>query len=111
MIIAGTLPFANQNQTRSDIYNIETNTWEVTGNTNLGRAGAQLISIGSRVFAMGGWGIPATLTTKTVEEYHYNNRSWTLLSNSMIQARRYVGALTVPALLFRDIAGGCVGTI
>jgi len=55
-----------------------------------------------------GWG-DNLIQTNTVEEYHYDNRTWTLVPTSMIQPRRYFGALAVPALMFRDIPGGCIG--
>jgi len=68
------------------------------------------VSLGTRVFALAGWGLPYSMTN-TVEEYHYNNRSWTLVKNSMIQQRRYFGAMSVPALLFKNIPGGCSGVL
>jgi hypothetical protein len=60
------------------------------------------------VFAVAGWGDPYAMTN-TVEEYHYYNRSWTLVPNSMVQPRRYFSAIAVPALFFQNIKGGCVG--
>jgi hypothetical protein len=50
-----------------------------------------------------------TLQTETVEEYHYDNRSWTLVPTSLTEPNTYFGAVAVPALLFRDIPGGCIG--
>ena len=95
-------------QTRSDIYNILDNTWRSTGRTQIGRAMSQMVSSKTRVFVLAGWG--GNLGhTNTVEEYHYDSGTWTLVPNLMVQPRRYFGAITVPALLFRDIPGGCVG--
>jgi len=42
------------NPKRSDIYNVLNNTWEMTGNTTIGRSGSQLISLGKRVFVLAG---------------------------------------------------------
>ncbi len=86
------------------------NTWEITGNTNLGRASTQLVALGSRVFAVAGWGYPNEMTN-TVEEYNYDSRSWTLVPNSMVQQRRYFSAISVPAFFFQNIKGGCVGVL
>ncbi len=46
---------------------------------------------------------------KTVEEYHHESRSWTIITNSMIKETRFSGAVAVSALLFRNIAEGCIG--
>jgi hypothetical protein len=66
--------------------------------------------LGKRVFALAGWGLPYSMTN-TVEEYHYGNRSWTLITNSMFQERRYFAAISVPALFFQNVKGGCVGVL
>ena len=42
------------NQTRSDIYNVINNSYKITGNTNIGRATSQLITLGNRVFVLAG---------------------------------------------------------
>ncbi len=98
------------NQIRSDIYDVVRNTWEITGNTNIGRFASKVVALGSRVFALAGWGAPSEMTN-TVEEYHYDNKSWTMVPESMIQQRRYFGAISVPAVLFKNIPGGCSGVM
>jgi hypothetical protein len=98
----------NGDQTQSDIFNIADNTWRSTGRTKIGRAMSQIVSSKTRTFVLAGWG-GSLGHTNTVEEYNYDLGTWTLAPNSMVQPRRYFGAITVPALMFRDMLGGCVG--
>jgi hypothetical protein len=90
---------------RADIYDIANNTWRRAGSSNNLHNGVQLISIGQRVFAIGG--IP---NGNVVEEYNYENDSWSkveaLLSGNGII---YSSVLSVPAALFNFLSYGCVG--
>jgi len=90
---------------QADIYNINENIWKRTGSTSKSRVGSQLVVLGGRVFALGGGYDP----TNVVEEFHHENGSWTIAPSLMIQRRQFFGSVAVPALLFKDIPGGCSG--
>jgi hypothetical protein len=45
----------------------------------------------------------------TSEEYHYDNRSWTVLGSTLQFFRLSYAVVSVPAMLFKNMPGGCVG--
>jgi len=56
---------STNDMTRADIYDITTNTWKRAGSSNNQHDGVRLISLGSRVFAIGG-------NTKGIVDVEYN---------------------------------------
>lgn len=57
------------------LYDIEANTWTSLGGTKFDRFGTSLITIGTRVFAIGGGFDPDV----QVEEYNYDKDTWYFL--------------------------------
>jgi hypothetical protein len=53
-------------------YDPETNRWESLGGTKYDRFGTSLVTLGERVFAIGGGFDPDV----QVEEYNYNEDTW-----------------------------------
>jgi N-acetylneuraminic acid mutarotase len=65
------------NETSADIYTPTTNTWNKTGSTQYARAGASLVTLGKRVFAIGGnWNPSPSSLAATVEEYSVITGTW-----------------------------------
>lgn len=82
----------------------------MTGSTKIGRVASELLTLSSRIIVVAGWAGSAAITN-TTEEYNYETGTWTLLTNNMIQSRRYLAAASVPAILFNNFPGGCVGVM
>ena len=88
----------------SSIYNIQSNTFTPLADTSVDRGGTYLARFGSRIFAFGGH------TTNTVSEFLYNNNTWVASPFTMKRATvAHMSALPLPAKMFQNIAGGCVG--
>ena len=54
------------------MYDVETNTWKSLKLIKYDRAGTTLITLGKRVFAIGGGNDPDVV----VEEYNYEDDTW-----------------------------------
>ncbi len=93
---------SSPDQNRADIYNIATNTWTQTGSTANNRAGVRLVALGKRVFAIGSY--PNGVE---VEEFNYQNKTWSKASKLLPESRSYAGLVSVPAALFNDFT--CTG--
>ena len=95
---------------RSDIYDILTDTWNVTGSTVNPRAGTSLVTLGKRVFAIGGnWSPSPTSLSATVEEYDTDLGTWSVVDAKLIGARINFAVMALPAAFFSHLAQGCVG--
>ncbi len=84
----------------ADIYDILTDTWKPTGKAKNGRNGVRLISLGKRVFAIGGHP-----NGNQVEEFNYLNDSWSIISNVMFTSLSYTGAISAQAASFNNCSG------
>ena len=102
MVVAG-LP----SYTKATIIDVPNNDLELVPDTVVSRHGSNLITLGSRVFVLGGYS-PAT---DVVEEYHLSNNSWTILPARLLVARYHSRSIPVPAAWFDSIPGGCTGVI
>ena len=67
-----------------------------------------LTTVGNRLFALNAQNLDNLVGT-TIEEYHNDNRSWTVLNATLKTARKSSSAVPVPAMLFNNVTGGCVG--
>ena len=67
-----------------------------------------MVSVGQRIIVLTGQN-SSTLVEPSVEEYHYDNRSWEVLSTTLKLARTSHAAISVPAVLFKNLPGGCQG--
>ena len=67
-----------------------------------------MVSVGQRIIVLCGQNATHWVEP-TAEEYHYANRSWTVLSITLKLGRMSYSALSVPALLFKNRPGGCQG--
>jgi len=67
------------------------------------------VALGNRVFAIGGH--DGVANVKTIEEYHSINNSWTSKTPSMFVGRHHARAVSVPAIWFDHLPGGCKGVL
>ena len=63
------------------------------------------MALGKRVFAVGGPGI----FSSSVEEFNYNLGTWSMSTWSLLQGRKNVGVISIPAVWFKHFPAGCVG--
>jgi hypothetical protein len=47
--------------------------------------------------------------SNTIEEFIYESLSWVVLDLKLINQRVLYSAMSIPALLFKDLPGGCLG--
>lgn len=86
------------------LYNVTANSWTKLEDSQWNHHGVSLVQLGQRVFALG------SRDQNVVEEFHYNNNTWTTLDNSLIVHRTgHQDVLSLPADLFQHLPGGCVG--
>jgi hypothetical protein len=96
VLVISTVPGGDER--RSDIYDAGSNTWNVTGSTVNARAGASLVTLGNKVFAIGGNSAPSpTSLSATVEEYDINSGTWSLVATNLNRARQNFAVLSLPA--------------
>jgi hypothetical protein len=85
------------------LYNIRENTWITLPDTSVNRHGTSLVTLGTRAFAIDGY------LTSAIEEFHYNNNTWSSVEARLIVQRYHHGTIALPAELFQHLPGGCVG--
>ena len=107
-MVLSTIPGGNE--TSADIFDPLTNAWTPTGSTQYSRAGASLVTLGNRVFAIGGNSNPSPVSlSATVEEYNVQTGTWSLSKSSLIGGRKNFAVVSVPAFLFDSLSQGCRG--
>ena len=67
-----------------------------------------MVAVGTRIMVFPGQNAFGLLEP-SIEEYHYANRSWTVLSKNLKLPRMSYAATSVPAVLFKNMPGGCQG--
>ncbi len=90
-------------QSSAALYNIGLKTWTKLPDTSVNRHGTSLVMLGSRVFAMD------SDERNVIEEFHYNNNTWSSVEAKLIVPRMHHGTIALPAELFQHLPGGCVG--
>ena len=74
------------------------------------RGGTTLLTLGKRVFAIGGNWAPANLTlSATVEEYNIAAGTWSVVPRTLLGGRKNFAALSVPSSAFSHLPQGCTG--
>jgi hypothetical protein len=92
------------NEQRVTIYDILSKNWTSLADTSVSRLAANLVFLGTRVFAIGG------KRTNTIEEFHYDDRTWSPVSATLFANQNgSQEVLSVPAEQFQHFPGGCVG--
>ena len=108
ILVLSTVPGINE--TTAELFDPVANTWASTGSTQYARAGASLVVLGQRVFAIGGNSSPSpTSLSATVEEYNVIFGTWSLTKANLLGSRRNFGVVSVPAAVFDNLSQGCVG--
>jgi len=80
------------------LFNIETNSWEQLENMKYRRHGATFVNLNDRIFLFGGNNFEPV-----VEEYHYGNRSWSVIIDYPIKPPLYASALALPGVNFINV--------
>ena len=62
-------------RTKSHIYDAASDSWTAVADANVGKQGTSVISVGGRIFALGGWSVAST-DSDTVEEYNPKTNTW-----------------------------------
>ena len=89
---------------RADIYDINSNTWKRAASSNLKHNGVKMITMGNRVFAIGG-----DPSINVLEEYHAKDDSWSLVPETISFKTRFIGLTSVPAMFFNIVYKNCSG--
>ena len=89
---------------RADIYDIEKDMWKRAASPNLPRSAGKLISLGNRVFVIGG-----EPGTKVVEEYQPSKDLWSTVDIQFNYGASYPGVTSVPAMIFDILYQNCIG--
>lgn len=90
----------------SAIFNARENTWKFLSNGTYDRDASSLVTLGKRVFAIGGF-----RGTEVVEEFNYEDEIWTPIEVQLLISRYAHSALPVPARLFSHLSQGCKGVL
>jgi hypothetical protein len=85
------------------LYKVRENTWETLPDTSISIHGTSLVMLGTRVFAID------CDAKNVIEEFHYNNNTWSSVEAKLIVSRFHHGTIALPAELFQHLPGGCVG--
>ena len=81
------------------LYDIKTNSWQLLPTPAVPYNASSLVALGSRVFLF---------SSDVLREFHYSNSSWSQ-KNVDISYCEYPEVISVPAEVFQDLPGGCVG--
>jgi hypothetical protein len=87
------------------LYDVDKNSWTSLGGTTYDRFGTSLITLGDRVFAIGGGFDPDV----EVEEYNYKDDTWIKIDIKPQLHRIKHTSMAVPASMFAHLPGGCTG--
>ena len=90
------------------LYNVKENTWTSLGNTTYERRGTSLLTLGERIFVIGGDGSVGR-SDDVIEEFIVKDNTWVEVDSKLIISRSYHSTLSVPASLFAHLEGGCEG--
>lgn len=93
--------------TQATIFDILNNDIELVPSTLFSRYGSNLITLGNRVFALGG----ISPATDVVEEYFLSNNSWAISPVKLLMPRYHSSSTPVPATWFDYLPGGCRGVM
>ena len=88
------------------IYNVLEDKWRQVEDSLYDRSWSALVVLGSRVFAVGGFGDP-----QVVEEFIYSTESWKSVDARTLVERMEHSMISVPAELFAHLPGGCSGVM
>ena len=92
-------------QSSAALYNVKENTWTSLGNTTYERAGDSIVTLGERVFVIGGYGSAGGVN----EEFIVKDNTWIEIGSKLILNRYLHSTLSVPASLLAHLEGGCEG--
>jgi len=103
LVAGGTKAFGEDNTPDAEIYNWSKNEWANSASMWKKRFGHALVTVGSKVFAVGG-GLTSDERLDSIEEYDVRTDSWKLIETKLKKPRADFGFTLVPHSLFH----GCV---
>ena len=89
------------------VYDIGTNCWKKLKDTKNNHYGGAFVNLNGKIFLIGGG--HTREAGFLVEEFHYNNNTWTEVEASPINPQIFSNALALPADMFAHLPGGCEG--
>ena len=92
----------------ASIYDLIERQWTSVGNTSTFRIGGELVALGKRVFYLSGIDSDGQYMN-TVEEFHFQNKSWTWVNQKIILARKLFKSISIPAFLLQNEYENCTG--
>jgi len=100
LVSGGFKAFNGGASTDGEIYNWSRNVWNKAGDMNAARVGHALVTVGSKVFAVGGEYRTGHDIMDTIEEYDVRSNSWKIIETKMKKPRSNFGFTLVPHSLF-----------
>lgn len=106
MAAGGTKGFDQHAIQDTEIFNWQSNEWRTAANMNTGRFGHAVVTIGDRVFAIGGDDRKPSNILDTIEEYDLKSNTWKIIKKKLKVPRSNFGYTLVPHSIFK----GCTVT-
>merc|ERR1712142_229738 len=103
LVSGGTQGFGESAVSDAEVFSWSSNSWRKIASMNVARFGHAVISIGKRIFAIGGDDRKNNYMD-TIEEYDAKKNNWKIMSKKLKKARSSFGFTVVPHSIF----DGCV---
>merc|ERR1719228_740576 len=87
IVTGGTKGFGEAAMESVEIYNTETKSWTHAGGMTIGRFGHAVVTVGDKIFAIGGDGKNPHNIMDTIEEYDVVSKSWKIIEKRLNKAR------------------------
>jgi len=100
LVSGGTKAFNGGASTDGEVYDWSKNAWNKAGDMNTARFGHALVTVGSKVFAVGGEYRTGHDIMDTIEEYDVRSNSWKIIETKLKKPRSNFGFTLVPHSLF-----------
>merc|ERR1711970_482305 len=106
LVSGGTRGFGQPALAGAEIFNWNTNSWEIVAKMRTGRFGHAVVAVGDKIFAIGGDDRNQNNVFDTIEEYDVKKNSWSTVGQKLNIPRSNFGYTLVP----HSIIDGCVIT-
>ena len=101
LVSGGTTGFGKNALSYSEIFSWRNNSWRNVAEMNTGRFGHAVVSVGEKIFAIGGDEKNPSNILDTIEEYDVEKNSWRILKTKMRRPRANFGYTLVPHSIFK----------
>jgi len=100
LVSGGTEGFGESSLDSAEILNTEENEWTVASPMKTGRFGHAVVTVGEKIFAIGGDQKNPHHILDTIEEYDVRNKSWSIVKKKLNMPRANFGYTLVPHSIF-----------